>query len=39
MPMYACQLWTKHTQTIMKGLRAEYNNAYRIIHYTLRRYH
>ena len=29
-PMYACQLWSKHTQTSMKRLRAAYNNAYRI---------
>jgi len=34
MPMYACQLWSKYTQTSMKRLRAAYNNAYRIMHYT-----
>jgi len=33
MPMYACQLWSKYTQTNMKHLRAAYNNAYRIMHY------
>ena len=33
MPMYACQLWIKYTQTNMKRLRAAYNNAYRIMHY------
>jgi len=27
MPMYACQLWSKHTQTSMKRLRAAYNKA------------
>ena len=27
MPMYACQLWSKCTQTSMKRLRATYNNA------------
>jgi len=32
MPMYACQLWSKYTQTSMKCLRAAYNNAYRIMH-------
>ena len=36
MPMYACQLWSKYTQTIMKRLRAAYNNAYRIMHYIPR---
>jgi len=33
MPMYACQLWSKYTQTSMKHLRAAYNNAYRIMHH------
>ena len=33
MPMYACQLWSKSTQTSMKPLYAAYNNAYRIMHY------
>ena len=36
MPMYACQLWSKYTQTSMKRLRAAYNNAYRIMHYIPR---
>jgi len=36
MPIYACQLWSKCTQTSMKRLRAAYNNAYRIMHYTPR---
>ena len=36
MPMYACQLWRKYTQTSMKRLRAAYNNAYRIMHYIPR---
>jgi len=36
MPMYACQLWSKHMQTTMKRLRAAYNNAYRIMHYIPR---
>ena len=36
MPMYACQLWSKYTQTSMKRLRVAYNNAYRIIHYISR---
>ena len=36
MPMYACQLWIKYTQTSMKRLRAAYNNAYRIMHYIPR---
>ena len=36
MPMYACQLWSKYTQTSMKRLRAAYNNAYRIMHYISR---
>ena len=36
MPMYACQLWNKYTQTSMKRLRAAYNNAYRIMHYIPR---
>jgi len=35
-PMYACQLWSKYTQTSMKRLRAAYNNAYRIMHYMPR---
>jgi len=34
--MYACQLWSKYTQTNMKRLRAAYNNAYRIMHYIPR---
>jgi len=36
MPMYACQLWSKHTQSSMKRLRAAYNNAYRIMHHIPR---
>jgi len=36
MAMYACQSWSKYTQTSMKRLRAAYNNAYRIMHYILR---
>jgi len=36
MPMYACQLWSKYTQTSMKRLHAAYNNAYRIMHYIPR---
>jgi len=36
MPMYACQLWSKYTQTSMKRLRAAYNNAYWIMHYIPR---
>jgi len=36
MPMYACQLWRKYTQTSMKRLRAAYNIAYRIMHYIPR---
>ena len=36
MPMYACQLWSKYTQTSMKRLRASYNNAYRMIHHIPR---
>ena len=36
MPMYACQLWSKYTQTSMKRLRTAYNNAYRIMHYIHR---
>jgi len=36
MPMYACQLWSKYTQSSMKSLRAAYNNAYRIMHYMPR---
>ena len=36
MPMYACQLWSKYTQTSMKRLPAAYNNAYRIMHYIPR---
>jgi len=35
-PMYACQLWSKYTQTSMKRLRAAYNNVYRIMHYIPR---
>ena len=27
MPMYACQLWSKYTQTSMKRLRAAYSKA------------
>jgi len=36
MPVYACQLWNKYTQTSMKRLCAAYNNAYRIMHYIPR---
>jgi len=36
MPMYACQLWSKYTQTSMKRLRAAYSNAYRIMYYIPR---
>jgi len=36
MPVYACQLWRKYTQTSMKRLRAAYNNAYRIMRYIPR---
>jgi len=36
MPMYACHLWSKYTQTSMTRLRAAYNNAYRIMHYIPR---
>ena len=36
MPMYACQLWSKHPQTSMNYLCAAYNNAYRIMHYIPR---
>jgi len=36
MPIYACHLWSKYTQTNMKRLRAAYNNAYRIMHYIPR---
>ena len=37
MPMHACQLWSKYTQTSMKRLLAAYNNAYRrIMHYIPR---
>ena len=36
MPMYACQLWSKYTQTSMKRLRVAYNNACRIMHYIPR---
>jgi len=36
MRMYACQLWSKYTQTSMNRLRAAYNNAYRIMHYISR---
>jgi len=36
MPMYACQLRSKYTQTSMKRLRAVYNNAYRMMHYVPR---
>ena len=35
-PMYACQLWSKYTQTSIKRLRAAYNNAYRTVHYIPR---
>jgi len=36
MPMHACQLWSKYTQTSMKRLHAAYNNAYRITHHIPR---
>jgi len=36
MTMYACQLWSKYTQTSMKRLRAAYNNSYRIMHHIPR---
>jgi len=36
MPMYACQSWSKYTQTSIKRLRAAYNNGYRIMHYIPR---
>jgi len=36
MPMYACPLWSKYTQTSMKCLRVAYNNAYQIVHYIPR---
>jgi len=36
MPMYACQLWCKYTQTSMKRLRAAYNRAYRTVDYIPR---
>jgi len=36
MPIYACQLWSKYTQTSMKRLSAAYNNAYRITHFIHR---
>ena len=36
MPIYACQLWSKYTQTSMKRLCAAYNNSYRIMHYIPR---
>ena len=36
MPMYACQLWSKYTQTSMKRLRIAYHNAYRVMHYIPR---
>jgi len=36
MPVFACQLRSKYTQTSMKRLRAAYNNAYRIMHYIPR---
>ena len=35
-PMYACQLWSKYTQTSMKRLRVAYNNVYRIMQYIPR---
>ena len=31
-PMYACQLWNKHTSDCYNRLRVAYNNAFRIIH-------
>jgi len=38
MPMYACQLWSRCTQTSMKRLHAAYNknNVYRMMHYIPR---
>jgi len=33
MPIYACKLWSKYTQTSIKRLRTAYNNAYRSMHY------
>jgi len=36
MPVNACLLWSKYTPASMKRLRAAYNNAYRIMHYTPR---
>jgi len=36
MPMYACQLWSKYTQTRMKCLGVVHNNAYRHMHYILK---
>jgi len=36
MPMYACQLWSKYTQTSLKRSRTVYNNTYRIMHYIPR---
>jgi len=36
MPMYACRLWSKHTQTNIKRSRVAHNNAYRIMHYIPR---
>ena len=33
---YACLLWSKYTQTIMKPLCATCDNAYRIMHYIPR---
>jgi len=35
-PMYACQLWSKYTQTSMKRLRVAYFNAYPIMRYIPR---
>ena len=35
-PVYACQLWSKYTQTSVKRLRVAYNNACPIIHYLSR---
>jgi len=36
MAMYACQLWSKYTQTSMKHLRAAYKNATPKTHYIPR---
>jgi len=36
MPIYACQLWSKYTQTSLKRLEVAYNNAYRIMHFVPR---